>query len=239
MAESATLSTYAATRRSLPEMLEAASRVGRDDFVSSFVGGVPRPQAIEVATPTPEAIPAQTAPSNYPYDLEVPQQQGTGLDLGTAWSIGKNFIPGLSGSGSGAAASTSGTAAGSGSTGAATGSGAAASGGSGAGSTIAAAGPWALLAGAIIGHNEWAKHKGLRDGEKFYGEYGLTGRALYKDKDYYREQLNDFIPGSGEDANIIGSLSSPADLFRSKTWDDIGSSLKQGGSVGALLKKIF
>lgn len=114
-----------------------------------------------------------------------------------------------------------------------------AAGGGGATGGLAAAGPWAALAAAVIGHNEWADRKGLRDGESFKGEFGLTGRALYKDKDYYAERADKIIPGLGDSVNIGGSLSSPADMFRGETWKGAAKSALKGGVVGGLLRKIF
>ncbi|MNL10838.1 hypothetical protein D3C87_1316520 [compost metagenome] len=146
--------------------------------------------------------------------------------------VGEGAVQGMSGTwgsvAGGGAASSGGAAAGG-----------AAGGSSGAMSGLAAAGPWAALAAAVIGHNEWADRKGLRDGESFKGEYGLTGRALYKDKDYYAERADKIIPGLGDSVNIGGSLSSPADMFRGETWKGIGKSALKGGVVGGLLKKIF
>lgn len=167
---------------------------------------------------------------------------GGGMNPMQGMQIAKNFMPASSGASAAGAGSAGGTASGATAGGTAGGSaagGAAGSAGGGLSSGLAAAGPWAALAAAIVGHNEWAERKGLRDGENFKFEYGLTGRALYKDKDWYAERADKVVPGLGDDINIAGSMSSPVDLFRGDTWKGIGKSLAKGGVVGGLVKKLF
>ncbi len=151
-------------------------------------------------------------------------------------SVSPSFVSGGTATGSTAGMTgTWGSVAGGGSS---AGAGASSAGASSSGG-LAAAGPWAALAAAVIGHNEWAERKGLRDGESFKGEYGLTGRALYKDKDWYAERADKIVPGLGSDINLGASFSSPADLFRGDTWKGAAKSALKGGVIGGLLKKIF
>lgn len=187
--------------------------------------------------------------------INQPQRQQVGLGQGiqngmSAFRNGKGLVSMFSSSpvasispnlslGSSATGSVEGMT---GSWGSVAGGGSSSAGSSSAGASsggLAAAGPWAALAAAVVGHNEWADRKGLRDGESFKGEYGLTGRALYKDKDWYAERADKIVPGLGSDINVGASFSSPADLFRGDTWKGAAKSALKGGIVGGLLKKIF
>jgi hypothetical protein len=228
--EPATLATYraASQRRSLPEILEAAARAYREgglrvsDSADEWMQYAPTTR-LDATIPEPDPVDV-TMESRYPYD-SPPPSTGSGLQISplTAWNIASKFIP-------------AGETAAAGSAGASVGAGEAAASNTG---WLAAAGPWLALAAGIVAHNEWAENKGLREGEKFKGEYGLTHRALYKDKDWYRKQADEFIPGLGDDINLLGSISSPADAFRSKTRHDIKDSLKSGGVPGNLIRRIF
>jgi hypothetical protein len=140
---------------------------------------------------------------------------------------------GLMGSGSGNAALNAWTGVGPGA------SGASSAGGSGFGSGMAAAGPWAALAAAIALNENYQGNIGNREGESFPLEYGLTGRAFYKDKEVWGDKADDIIPGLGSGVRIAGGMSSPVDLFRGDTYKDLFKELKSGGMLGGILKGLF
>ncbi|MEG3806638.1 hypothetical protein DBT53_002530, partial [Aerococcus mictus] len=168
------------------------------------------------------------------------QQQSSSPGLGVASHFMNSgaSAPGLGGAASGA---TSGTGA-AGSSVAHTGSAMGASGGSGAGggSAYGPASFWPAAGGAaVIGHEKYQNNTGNRKSEAFPLEWGLEGRALYKDKDVWAKKADKVLPGWGDDINIAGSLSSPADMFRSSTWSGLFKSLKSGGLLGGLVKKVL
>lgn len=105
----------------------------------------------------------------------------------------------------------------------------------GLGSSIMGAGPWAALAAGILLNENYQGNIGNREGESFPMEYGLTGRALYKDAPGWGEKADEIIPGWGDDIRLAGALSSPVDLFRGDTWSTVWDSLKSGGPLGGLL----
>jgi hypothetical protein len=121
--------------------------------------------------------------------------------------------------------------------------GGAAAGGSAAGggfaSGAAAAGPWAALAAAIIGHNQWAERKGLRDNEDYKFQTGIEGRALYKDSAWYQPRLNNKVDGLGDEVRLVGLGSSPTELFKGKNWAEAAKIAASGGIIGKALKKLF
>lgn len=114
-----------------------------------------------------------------------------------------------------------------------------AAGGGGFGSTVSAAGPWALLAAAILGQENYQQNIGNRDDEAFPYETAITGRALYKDAPGWGEKADDIIPGLGSPIRIAGLTSSPVDMFRGDTYKDLWKEAKGGGLLGGLFKGLF
>lgn len=148
-------------------------------------------------------------------------------------------LPGIFGGssvGSGATAGASGVFGG-GVAGGSAGGGAAAGGGAYGG--IAAAGPWAALAAAIVGHNQWAKGQGLRDNEKFPLQTGLEGRALYKDSKRYQEWGERILPGLGDGARMAGIMSSPTEMVKGKNIAEFAKLAAKGGVLVQSIKKLF
>ena len=152
-----------------------------------------------------------------------------GLDAWTGIGPGASS-GGLMGSGSGNAALNAWTG---------VGPGASSAGGGGLGSSMAAAGPWAALAAAIALNENYQGNIGNREGEAFPLEYGLTGRAFYKDAPGWGDKADDIIPGLGSGVRIAGGMSSPVDLFRGDTYKDLFKELKSGGVIGGLLRGLF
>jgi hypothetical protein len=144
-----------------------------------------------------------------------------------------------SGSGTGNAALNAWTGVGPGASSAGGAASGGASGGSGMMSGLASAGPWAALAAAIALNENYQGNIGNREGESFPLEYGITGRAFYKDKDVWGDKADDIIPGLGSGVRIAGGMSSPVDMFRADTWKDVGKELASGGVLGGLIKKLF
>lgn len=103
-----------------------------------------------------------------------------------------------------------------------------AGGGSSFGGAAASAGPWAALAAAIALNENYQGNIGNRDGESFPLEYGLTGRAFYKDAPGWGEKADDIIPGAGSGIRTAGLLSSPVDLFRGDTYKGLWDEAKSG-----------
>ena len=156
-----------------------------------------------------------------------------GSTAGSGAAAGAEGIFGGSAAGAGA---SGGMAAGGG----AAGGGAAAGGGSLAGGGgIAAAGPWAALAAAIVGHNQWAEKKGLRENEDYKLQTGIEGRALYKDSAWYQPRLNNKVDGLGDEVRLVGLGSSPTELFKGKNWAEAAKIAATGGILGKALKKLF
>ena len=87
--------------------------------------------------------------------------------------------------------------------------GAAGGAGGGMGSAMAAAGPWALLAAAIIANESEAKSQGRRRQGKQYYEDLATGRVVEQDFDYYGEKIGGPM---GKLVKGIGQLN-PASVF--------------------------
>jgi len=105
---------------------------------------------------------------------------------------------------SGGASATSGSF---GATGGATASGA----GGGWGSALSSAGPWALLAAAIIGNEEEARKAGRRSDDKMtWGQDALTGKVLEQDMDYYGDKIGGF---GGKFVSKMGQLGHPEGVF--------------------------
>lgn len=111
-------------------------------------------------------------------------------------------------------------------------------GGAGGGASGAASGgmsAWPVAVAALaIGQHEWAKKKGLHTDSD-----ALTGRALYKDSEYYQQKGNEKMDGLGDEMRLAAMGSSPADLFRKETWTTAAKLAAKGGILGGLLKKIF
>jgi hypothetical protein len=157
-----------------------------------------------------------------------PAENGLGgMNPGSMMSMMQSF--GGGGSGAAAGGATSGGAAAGGT--AAGGTGAAASGSAGSG--LAAAWPVAVAVG-IAAHHNWARKKGLHTNQD-----ALTGRALYKDSEYYQTKGNEKLDGMGDEMRLAAMGSSPADLFRKETWTTAAKLAAQGGILGKALKKIF
>lgn len=140
-----------------------------------------------------------------------------GIDPSSALTVAQSFM----GGGSPAAGGIGGGA----------GAGAGGSGG-GAGSLASA---WPLAVAAVIGgHHNWARKKGMHTNED-----AITGRALYKDSEYYQEKGNAKLDGAGDEIRLAAMGSSPADLFRKDTWTTAAKLAAQGGILGKMVKKIF
>lgn len=148
------------------------------------------------------------------------------------------ILPGATGV-SGASAGAEGIFGGGVAGGSAAGAGASGAASSGFGGAVAAGGPWAALAAAILGHNQWAKGQGLRNNESFPLETGLEGRALYKDSGRYQEWGNRAVDGLGDEWRLAGLGSSPADLFNKNTWSEAAKIAASGGILGKAIKKLF
>lgn len=110
--------------------------------------------------------------------------------------------------------------------------------GAGGGASGAASGgmsAWPVAVAALaLGQHEWAKRKGLHTDSD-----ALTGRALYKDSEYYQQKGNEKVSGLGDEMRLAAMGSSPADLFRKETWATVAKLGAKGGILGGLLKKIF
>lgn len=143
--------------------------------------------------------------------------------------LNKTPLGSMTGGASGSAGTASGSAAGGSAGGAA----------SGAGSALGAIGPWAALAAFGVAQDQWAKKKGLRDGEKFRGEYALTGRSPFKDAPYYAKKADKVVPGMGDEIMLASAFSSPVDVLNGKGLKRAKDAIKGGGTVGKLLKKVF
>lgn len=116
---------------------------------------------------------------------------------------------------------------------AASGIGGGAGGGAGAGGSLASAWPVAVAI-AAIGQHQWAKGKGLHTNSD-----AITGRALYKDSEYYQQKGNAKLDGMGDEMRLAAMGSSPSDLLRKETWTTAAKLAAQGGILGKVLKKIF
>jgi hypothetical protein len=151
--------------------------------------------------------------------LAQQQAQPAGMDPSAAMQMMSSFT-----GGSPAAGGIS--AAGPGSAGAASGGSSAAAGG-------ISMGPLALA--AVIGaHHNWARKKGLHSNAD-----AITGRALYKDSEYYQDKGNAKVGGMGDEMRLAALGSSPADLLRKDTWTEAAKLAVKGGVLGSVLKKIF
>jgi len=116
--------------------------------------------------------------------------------------------------------------------------GGAAAGGASGYSSLLSFWPAAVVAAAVANEN-YQGNIGNRDGEGFTGEYGLTGRAFYKDAPGWGEKADEVLPGLGSGVRIAGNLSSPVDLFRGETYKNLWDDLKNGGTVGSIFKELF
>jgi hypothetical protein len=164
-----------------------------------------------------------------PFSGAFGKKSGSGSLFGEGGSgslFGEGGFSSLFGGGSSAAGGGGGAAAGAGG-GAAGGGAAGAGGGSSAAGGLAAAWPAAIVA-AIVGNELYQNNTGNRDGESFPLEYGLTGRAFYKDAPGWGEKADDIIPGLGSGIRTAGLLSSPVDLFRGDTYKGLWDEAKSG-----------
>ena len=141
----------------------------------------------------------------------------------------------------------SGSSAAAGGGGAASASGGASAGGSAAGGGASSAGgassllsfwPAAAVA-AVVGNEMYQNNTGNRDDEKFPLEYGITGRALFKDGPVWAEKADSVFDGWGDDIRIAANTSSPLDMFDKDTWKDTFDAAKRGGTLGGIIRKIF
>lgn len=110
--------------------------------------------------------------------------------------------------------------------------------GAGGASSLMSFWPAAVVAAAIANEN-YQGNIGNRDNEAFTGEYALTGRAFNKDAKGWGDKADGVLPGLGSGVRIAGNLSSPVDLFRGDTYRDLWKDLKNGGTVGSVLKELF
>lgn len=119
------------------------------------------------------------------------------------------------------------------------GSGASGAGGGGSMMGGLAANPYAWIAAAVLANEKYQNNTNNRKSEAFPLEWGLEGRAFYKDAPKWGAKADKVIPGMGSDIGIAGDLSSPADMFRGSTYSDLWKNAKKGGILGGLVRKIF
>lgn len=129
------------------------------------------------------------------------QQNGLGnINPSTGMNIASKFMSSGAGAGEAGGTAAASTTAGAGS----------AAGGSGA-SALGSAGPWGLLAAAIIGNESEARKAGRRDDRKATRAMDMvSGKVLEQDMDYYGKKVGGV---GGEIVKGIGRLGNPEGLF--------------------------
>lgn len=219
-----------------PTLLQALTEQRRQQFAAGL-GDQERQQA---------RLDTRIEPLDFGQQQTGAQQQSSpfsNIDFTSLFSSGAGGMPGFNAAGASGSTTAGGLPAwspmgfeGTGALGSGSSAGGASSGWM---SGLGSAGPWAALAAAIIANENYQGNIGNRDDENFTGEYALTGRSAFMDKDVWGDKADDIIPGLGSGIRIAGGMSSPIDMLEGDTWSDIWDELKSGGMLGGMIKEWF